>query len=82
MSPQPLRVVSHLTWLGHYIENTSEDEELIWIENFKSDTVEDISLTQWLALTPHDVVATVLKIPVEVVDKLKTEKQILIKGSQ
>ncbi|QKX57655.1 uncharacterized protein TRUGW13939_04773 [Talaromyces rugulosus] len=66
---------------GHYIENTSEDEELIWIENFKSDTVEDISLTQWLALTPHDVVATVLKVPIEVVDKLKTEKQILIKGN-
>lgn len=41
--------------------------------------VEDISLTQWLALIPHDVVATVLKAPVEVVDKLKTEKQILLK---
>jgi oxalate decarboxylase len=38
-------------------------------------------LTQWLALTPHDIVADVLKIPVQVVDKLKTEKQILLKGN-
>ncbi|OKL64215.1 hypothetical protein UA08_00519 [Talaromyces atroroseus] len=65
---------------GHYIKNTSEDEELIWVSIFKSDKVEDISLTQWLALTPHDVVATVLNIPVSVVDQLKTQKQVLISG--
>ena len=79
--PQLLDMLQWLTHSGHYIENTSETEELVWIENFKSDTIEDISLTQWLALTPHDIVANVLKIPVEIVDKLKTEKQILIKGN-
>ncbi|KAH7333167.1 thermophilic glucose-6-phosphate isomerase [Rhexocercosporidium sp. MPI-PUGE-AT-0058] len=66
---------------GHYIENTSETEKLVWIEMYKSDRVADISLTQWLALTPPDIVANTLKIPRGVVDQLKKEKQLLIKGS-
>lgn len=65
---------------GHYIENLSETEELVWIEIYKSDKVQDISLTQWLALTPADIVAATLKISVDVVEGLKREKQILIKG--
>jgi oxalate decarboxylase len=56
---------------GHYIGNTSETEDLVWIEIYKSDRVADISLAQWLALTPHDVVASVLKIPIEVVDQVR-----------
>jgi oxalate decarboxylase len=70
-----------LSLIGHYILNTSEDEDLVWVEIYKSDHVADISLTQWLALTPHDIVADVLKIPIEVVNELKTVKQVLIKGS-
>ncbi|PGH01482.1 hypothetical protein AJ79_07920 [Helicocarpus griseus UAMH5409] len=65
---------------GHYIENTSDTEDLVWIEIYRAERVADISLTQWLALTPPDIVASVLKIPIEVVDKLKKEKQLLIKG--
>ncbi|KAF7559856.1 hypothetical protein G7046_g4290 [Stylonectria norvegica] len=63
---------------GHYIENTSETEDLVWIEVYKSDRVADISLTQWLALTPADVVAQTLKVPISFVDTLKKEKQVLI----
>ncbi|KAG4423618.1 hypothetical protein IFR04_003300 [Cadophora malorum] len=66
---------------GHYIENTSENETLVWIEIYKSDRVADISLTQWLALTPPDIVANTLKISRSAVDQLKNEKQLLIKGS-
>ncbi len=67
------------TWhVGHYIENTSKTEKLIWIELYKSDRVADISLTQWLALTPSDIVATTLSINISVVNQLKKEKQILI----
>jgi len=62
----------------HYIENTSDTEDLVWVEIYKSDRVADISLTQWLALTPADMVAATLKIPVEFVEKLKKEKQILL----
>ncbi|KAF5673853.1 oxalate decarboxylase [Fusarium heterosporum] len=63
---------------GHYIENTSEDEDLIWIEVYKSDRVADISLTQWLALTPPEVVAQTLNVSVSFVESLKKEKQVLI----
>ncbi|CZT45715.1 probable thermophilic glucose-6-phosphate isomerase and related metalloenzymes [Rhynchosporium secalis] len=59
---------------GHYIENTSETEKLVWIEIYKSDRVVDISPTQWLALTPPDIVANTLKISKSVVDQLKKEK--------
>lgn len=62
----------------HYIENISETEDLIWIEVYKSDRVADIPLTQWLALTPADLVAQTLKIPISVAEKLKKEKQVLI----
>ncbi|KAL8822797.1 MAG: hypothetical protein Q9191_006473 [Dirinaria sp. TL-2023a] len=63
---------------GHYIENTSDTEQLIWIELYKSERVADISLTQWLALTPPDIVAATLKIPLSAVNQLKKEKQVLL----
>ncbi|KAF4637075.1 hypothetical protein G7Y89_g1020 [Cudoniella acicularis] len=65
---------------GHYIENTSQTENLVWIEIYKSDRVADISLTQWLALTPPDIVANTLNIPLSVVLSLKKQKQVLISG--
>ena len=63
---------------GHYIENTSANETLQWIEIYKSDRVVDISLTQWLALTPPEIVASTLKIPVDVAAGLRKEKQLII----
>ena len=68
-----------LTPNRHYIENTSETEDLVWIELYKSDRVQDIPLTQWLALTPADIVAQTLKVPISFVEQLKKEKQVLIK---
>ncbi|KAL4973722.1 RmlC-like cupin domain-containing protein [Aspergillus desertorum] len=66
---------------GHYIENTSDNETLIWLEFYKSDRVADISLAQWLALTPAETVANTLKIDIEVVKQIREEKQLLIKGN-
>jgi hypothetical protein len=71
---------SRLTGIGHYIENTSDSQNLTFIEIYKADRVADVSLTQWLALTPADIVANVLKIPVEVVQGLKKEKQVFVHG--
>lgn len=51
----------------------------MWIEIYKSARVEDIPLTQWLALTPSDIVAQTLKVPIEFVESLKKEKQVLVK---
>lgn len=78
---QNRKLISYLQ-TGHYIENTSETEKLIWIELYKSDRVADISLAQWLALTPSDTVANVLKVDIEVVEKIKKEKQLLIPGNK
>jgi oxalate decarboxylase len=72
------RAFNKLTPSRHYIENTSDTEDLVWIEIYKSDRVADIPLTQWLALTPPEIVAQTLKVPVEFVEQLKKEKQILI----
>jgi oxalate decarboxylase len=66
---------------GHYIENTSPTENLTFIEIYKSERVADVSLTQWLALTPADIVADVLKVPVGVVEGLKKEKQVIVHGT-
>lgn len=62
---------------SHYIENTGT-EDLIWIEVYKADRVADISLQQWLALTPADIVANVLNIDINFVETLKKEKLVLI----
>ena len=50
----------------------------MWIEIYKSDRVADIPLTQWLALTPADIVAQTLKIPLEIAESLQKEKQVLL----
>jgi hypothetical protein len=71
---------ARLTRTGHYIENTSDSQNLTFIEIYKADRVADVSLTQWLALTPADIVADVLKIPVDVVQGLKKEKQVFVHG--
>jgi len=65
---------------GHYIENTSQTDNLTWIEIYKSDKVADISLSQWLALTPPDIVANTLKVPLSFAEGLKKEKQYLVKA--
>ena len=63
---------------GHYVENTSDTEKLVWVEIYKADRVADISLTQWLALTPAHIVAQTLNISISTVEGLKKEKQLII----
>jgi oxalate decarboxylase len=41
--------------MGHYIENTGE-ETLTFLEMFRSNRFADVSLSQWLALTPPELV--------------------------
>lgn len=41
--------------MGHYIENTG-NEPLKFLEMFKSDRYADVSLNQWLAGTPQELV--------------------------
>lgn len=50
--------------LGHYVENTGDDV-LIYIETFRSDHYEEVSLANWLSHLPPALVSAHLNIPVE-----------------
>lgn len=41
--------------MGHYVQNTGPDK-LVYLELFRSDRFMDVSLNQWLALTPPELV--------------------------
>lgn len=58
---------------GHYIQNVGS--EPVWfLELFKSDRLVDVSLNQWLALTPHQLVEELLHVGPEFIDALCKEK--------
>lgn len=63
---------------GHYIQNTGT-ETLWFLEMFKSDRFEDVSLNQWLALTPHRLVESNLNVSPAFVSKLNQSKQPVVK---
>ncbi|NHN31689.1 oxalate decarboxylase family bicupin [Paenibacillus agricola] len=58
---------------GHYIQNTGS-QTLWFLEMFKSDRFVDISLNQWMALTPRDLVRDNLQVGAELLDALRKEK--------
>jgi oxalate decarboxylase len=58
---------------GHYIENTG-DTTLRFLEIFRSDHYADISLGQWLALTPHELVRAHLNIEESVLARFSARK--------
>ncbi|MEK4525764.1 MULTISPECIES: oxalate decarboxylase family bicupin [Paenibacillus] len=59
--------------MGHYIQNTSTDT-LWFLEIFRSDRFEDVSLNQWMALTPQDLVRDNLNAPPELLNALRKVK--------
>lgn len=63
---------------GHYIQNTGT-ETLWFLEMFKSDRFEDVSLNQWMALTPHRLVESNLNVSPEFISKLNKTKQPVVK---
>lgn len=63
---------------GHYIQNTGEDS-LWFLEMFKSDRFADVSLNQWMALTPHELVQSNLNVGPEVIDALRKVKWPVVK---
>lgn len=58
---------------GHYIQNTG-DKPLWFLEMFKSDRFVDISLNQWMALVPRDLVRDNLNVGPELLNALRKEK--------
>jgi oxalate decarboxylase len=59
--------------MGHYIENTGTTP-LRFLEMFKSSYFADVSLNQWLALTPPELVKVHLNLDTEALDALHEEK--------
>jgi oxalate decarboxylase len=59
--------------VGHYVENTGETT-LRFLELFRSDRFADVSLNQWLALTPPQLVQDHLHLSDLAMRKLRREK--------
>ncbi|CAL1699617.1 unnamed protein product [Somion occarium] len=62
---------------GHYVENTG-NTTLHFLEIFKTDRFQDVSLAQWLALTPPELVKEHLQLSDETIENLKKQKQVLV----
>ena len=62
---------------GHYIENLGS-EPLVFLEMFRKPRFEDISLAQWMALTPAQVVADTLNLPREMIEALPKVKRSVV----
>lgn len=63
---------------GHYIQNTGS-QSLWFLEMFKSDRFVDVSLNQWMALTPCELVESNLHVGPELMDALRKEKWPVVK---
>jgi oxalate decarboxylase len=59
--------------MGHYVENTG-DETLRFLEMFRSDHFADVSLNQWMALTPPELVKAHLNLDEETLTALRKDK--------
>lgn len=59
--------------MGHYIENIG-NTTLRFLEAFRSDHYADVSLANWLALTPHELVRAHLNIDESLLSKMHTRK--------
>jgi oxalate decarboxylase len=59
--------------MGHYIENTG-NTTLRFLEIFKSDYYADVSLDQWLALTPPELVSAHLQADPTLIQSLRKDK--------
>jgi oxalate decarboxylase len=59
--------------MGHYVENTGTTP-MRFLEIFKSSYFADVSLDQWMALTPPELVSAHLKLDQQVMHELRKNK--------
>ncbi len=60
--------------LGHYIKNTGK-EDLVFLEIFKSDHFSEVTLSQWLASVPRQLLREHLRVDDETLDAIHKLKQ-------
>jgi len=65
--------------LLHYVENTG-DTDLVFLEMFKSSYYQDMSLAQWLAHTPPELVRAHLHVDKETLEAIPKDKIVVIPG--
>lgn len=65
------------TAMGHYVENTG-NTTLRYLEIFNTDRFQDISLNQWLALTPPALVKAHLQLSDATIASLSKTKPVVI----
>jgi oxalate decarboxylase len=65
--------------LLHYIENTG-DTDLVFLEMFKSSYYQDLSLSEWLAHTPPELVMAHLHIDKATYDAIPKEEVVVMPG--
>jgi oxalate decarboxylase len=63
---------------GHYIENITNDT-LRFLEVFRSPQFQDVSLNQWMALTPPELVKQHLEVNDNFMKALHKEKRLVVK---
>ncbi|MBD0383817.1 hypothetical protein ICC18_27450 [Paenibacillus sp. WST5] len=63
---------------GHYIQNTGT-ETLWFLEMFRSDRYADLSLNQWMALSPEQLVQSNLNASPELMGSLRKAKWPVVK---
>ena len=59
--------------LGHYIKNTGSTD-LVFMEIFKDSQYQEVSLAQWLAGTPPDLLASHLHMDAKLMEKFRTPR--------
>jgi oxalate decarboxylase len=65
--------------MGHYVENTG-DEPLRFLEMFRSDHFADVSLNQWMALTPPALVKAHLNLDDQTMSALSKDKPVIVQA--
>jgi oxalate decarboxylase len=61
----------------HYIENTG-DTDLVFLEMFDTGHYEDISLAEWMAHTPHQLIDQHLHIGRAMIDAIPKDEMVII----
>jgi oxalate decarboxylase len=64
--------------MGHYVENRG-DEPVRFLEMFRSDRFADVSLNQWMALTPPELVRHHLNLDARTLRALSKTKPIVVR---
>jgi len=64
--------------MAHHVENTG-DETLCFLELFRSNHFADVSLNQWTALTPAELVKAHLNLDDQTMAALSKEKQVIVR---